>query len=266
MDIDLQLAVEEQYGSAYSLVALGTHRDDWRALYIPVGEYVVLPVLLVAEDLIANVADVDRALDDYASFVYRTQIFYWERAGATFRVIEPIVLPSRTRVYGWHLAEDVAEFVDPAGRFVMLHQAAQEYTEQDAPPSGAVIAAISPYTGVQPLRGQGAGATGRFAVVPPRASSVECPLGGAANALDESYCHNSVYALAHELGHVFGLQHSCDEYPDDPDAPYSVMQFDTPTHLLLGPEVHILRSSPYFTIDSGGAPSMPVPPPGLTCP
>ncbi len=55
------------------------------------------------------------------------------------------------------------------------------------------------------------------------------------------------YGIGHELGHTFGLQHTSEIYPNNPDAFKSIMESALPPDAILKPkEFEILRASKFF--------------------
>jgi hypothetical protein len=91
---------------------------------------------------------------------------------------------------------------------------------------------------------------GPFVVVPPRATSVTCPING---PLDER-CSDATYAIGHELGHTFGLCHTCKdecEFQNDPQCRKSIMNgngIKMPNAILVKGEVDKVKKTCFFSL------------------
>ena len=110
-------------------------------------------------------------------------------------------------------------------------------------PGSNLRVVLSPYTGESAGVWLGAAASGRYAAATQRATSLDCPSEGMLGRA----CDDAAYAIGHELGHTFGLGHSCDEYPGHPRCGESIMQTGSPPEaILLQQEVCDLLASPFF--------------------
>ncbi len=239
--LDLRRAVTTQYGPSYTLVAVGVSLWDWRAVNFSALPKAVLPVMAVASDLFFYVRGVRTGLARYASVLATMRNWYKARAGKTVRLLQPLVVPTNRTSEQWNQLS--ASTADPAHRFDLLYEAIAAYQAQLPARGDNLRVVIAPFTGASPEVWLGAASSDGFAVAPPRATSVNCPLGP---PLDEP-CSDATYALGHELGHTFGLPHSCDVYAADPNCSRSIMQTGKPWDAILLPgEVAQLNASGFF--------------------
>ncbi|HVR75508.1 MAG TPA: hypothetical protein VMT52_14325 [Planctomycetota bacterium] len=245
--IDIRRAVTKQYGAAWSVVTTGVHRFDWKAFLFSEPDFVVLPVMLVASDRFFDIAGVAHGLNRYRSALGRVQGWYNSRVEGTLRFLQPIVLGTSLTSAQWN--DLSALTAEEATRFALLEQCLEAYEGQLPKPGANLRVVISVYTGDSADVWLGAAATGRYAMAPPRATSLDCPAQG---PLD-SECADAAYAIGHELGHTFGLGHTCDDFPGHPGCSQSIMQTGRPPQaILLQREICVLLESPFFHQLTGG--------------
>jgi hypothetical protein len=237
-------AVADEYGSGYVLGAVGVAGYDWRAVKWSALNNHVLPVMPVASDLFYNVSAVRTGLANFQSVLLAIRNWYAYRAGESFHYEQPLIVPliSRQTAAQWNALSQLTS--DSLHRYDFMDSAIVEYRRSYPQPGSALKAVIVPFTGSSAAYWLGAASTqGVYAVSPPRASSIACPASG---ALD-SDCADATYAIGHELGHTFGLQHSCDAYPSDPSCNNSIMQTGKPWDaILLAGEISALIPQPFF--------------------
>ena len=243
--IDMARAVADQYGSGYVLGAVGVAGYDWRAIRWSNLTNRVLPVMPVASDFFFDVNAVRSGLANFQSVLLTIRNWYSYRAGETFHYAQPVIVPlqSTQTAAQWNALSQLTS--DPNHRYDFMNAAISEFRRSYPQPNGSVLKAIiSVYTGASPDVWLGAASTGgNYAVSPPRATSISCPASG---ELD-SRCSDATYAIGHELGHTFGLAHSCDAYPSDPSCNDSIMQTGKPWGaILLTAEINALLTQGFF--------------------
>ena len=238
--LDLNHCVSAQYGSGWSLVAIGVGIYDWRAVNMSSLPNDVLPVMEIASDQFFNVPAVSDGLSKLKSVLQMTQNWYSARAGRTFRMLLPIVLYTSRSSSSWNALS--ASTANSANRYDLLNELIAQYQSQLPTPSSVKIAA-APYTGNSPDVYLGAASASPFAIAAPRVTSVTCPATGTQDAR----CADAGYAFGHELGHLWGLGHSCDVYPSDPNCGNSIMQTGKPWDaIFLSGEISTLSASPFL--------------------
>ena len=242
--LDLERAVRVQFGVDWSLVTVGVGRNDWKALNISTLNYVVLPVMEVASDQWFDVVGVSQGLSGFRSVLSATRNWYKARAGRTFRLVQPIVIATDKTSAEWNAISASTEVPgDDPDRMNLLNELKRHYEGLFPLPGSRLAVAAAPYSGNSPDVWLGAADAGRFAIAPPRATSVTCPFAGTQDAR----CGDAEYALGHELGHAFGLAHSCDAFPDEVGCQNSIMQTGKPwTATLLQQEIDALKTSPFL--------------------
>ncbi len=246
--LDLKRAVADQYGAGFSLVMTGVHRFDWKAFRLAGPDSVVLPVMLVSSDRFFDVSGVARAVSRFRSVLGRVQGWYNGRVDGRLRFLQPLVLPTSLTADQWN--DLSAMTAEEATRYVLLDSSIDAYEAQLPAPGGNLKIVLSIYSGDSADLWLGAASTGRYAMAPPRATSLDCPAAGPLDPM----CADAAYAIGHELGHTFGLGHTCDEFPGHPDCSRSIMQVGRPPEaILLQREVCILLESPFFHPLDGGA-------------
>jgi predicted Zn-dependent protease len=239
--LDVRAAVRSQYGSGWTLAAVGVHKYDWRAVNFHNLNYKILPVMPVASDYFFNVDAVRTGLASFRSVLVTIQNWYYYRAGESFNYLQPLIVPTNLTAGEWNTTSYNTQ--QNAHRDDLLNAAISAYTAWYPAPGSTFHVAMAPYAGSSPDYWWGAAQLGGYAVATQRATSITCPATG---ALD-SRCADATYAIGHELGHTFGLQHSCDAYPG-PQCGNSIMQTGKPQSAILLPqEITTLRGLPFFT-------------------
>jgi hypothetical protein len=242
--IDMARAVADQYGTGYVLAAVGVAGYDWRAVRWSGLNSHIVPVMPVASDLFWDVNSVRTGLANFKSVLLTIRNWYSYRAGQTFHYVQPLVvfLQSTQTAAQWNALAELS--TDPNHRYDFMNAAIGEYRRSYPQPGSALKAVIVPFTGASPDIWHGAASTsGIYAVSPPRASSITCPASGSLDAR----CADATYAIGHELGHTFGLQHACDAYPSDPNCGNSIMQTGKPWDaILLSGEINTLTPQSFF--------------------
>src|SRR5439155_26687662 len=163
--------------------------------------------------------------------------------GETFHLVQPLIVPlqSTQTAADWNALSNVTQYSGHRDDF--FNGAVAEYQRSYPNPNSGLRVVIVPFTGNSPDIWLGAASGSGFAVAPPRAASLVCPISG---PLDYR-CADATYAMGHELGHTFGLAHSCDTYPNDMQWGSSIMQTGKPWDaILLSGEVSTLQASPFF--------------------
>jgi hypothetical protein len=207
----------------------------------------VVPVLLVASDKVGS-AQIPTAVENLNSVMEYAQAWYRRQLGKTFRLAPTRIVSSKLNAEGW-IELSVASKNDER-RFDYHFRAKDELLGLlPKNPHAKYVAAI--FAGIRPDVWWGAADSGEVSVTAPRGSSVFCPAFKDDDGKSLSpECADAVYAVAHELGHFFGLEHTCDHpdgFPKDPRCGESAMQARRPPGMiLLEGEKAKLRDHPYF--------------------
>jgi hypothetical protein len=244
-----------RFGSSYGDVLLGASFDAWACVdwNDDDASYIAVPVLVVADDYTTDSDNIDDAISSVTAAMERVRSWYRRkmRSGKTFRLSRPILKMPDKSAQEWNELSCLTaspddrpeECIDKSSendRFGYLHEARAEAMQTSLPqwPSKQLVI-IFVYSGPDSAPfWLGAAAVGPYSANPPNIAV--CPE-------DSDTC--GLYSIGHEIGHSFGLVHSC-EIIKEPKCYEGIMQNPGDAgvldSILFRKEQEVLDASPYF--------------------
>jgi hypothetical protein len=207
------------------------------------GSNQVVPVLVVASDFVNDPAAIQAGVASFTSVVTYVRDWYAAQVGHGYAIGAVRIVSSSRSAKEWVGLSNLS--ADSAHRYDYFN-AVDDLVAPITVTGNRYTAAV--YAGAQPDVWLGAASADNVAVGTPRATSISCPLFSVSNTPPvDARCADAVYGTGHELGHTFGLAHSCDAYPSDPSCDLSMMQTGKPPSAILLPgEIATLRSTAFF--------------------
>lgn len=240
--INLNWAVTQQHGARFAQVATGTHLWNWAAFDIMEPQYFVLPVLQIASDLFQHNLDVEKGKARFKSALESAQNWYRSQMGRSFFLLAPLIQYTTLTAEAWN---QLSHATQQAGRRYDLMKQSIAVLRGELPDNSKLKFCVTQFTGDSEHVWLGAANQGNVSVVPPRACSVVCD--PTFNSLTTTQS-DTIYAIAHELGHSFGLAHPSER--GYPNYSQSIMQgMKPPQAVLLPEEKQILMNNPFFLVE-----------------
>lgn len=240
--IDLQAYSNTKYSADWRVVLSGMGKSEW-AWFNPFYQtYQIVPVIQVASDVLWNVQEVNAARDNFAHNVKQVAEFYRAQLGKTFQVHEPILFYSNRDSRKWY---DIYQQCTKAETRFMLYDTVRMDLEAafGRRINSNLIFVAAQYCGNQPTWDWGAAGGGWLNVV----SAFACCHRYKPETAGQ-WEQTVAYALAHEIGHCFGLPHT-DSLRDTSKLDYNkaVMLRGFPPNALFAPyEKEILNNNAFF--------------------
>lgn len=242
---------QKQWSANHKEVLLSGTADDWACVDWDKAKYVVVPVLVVANDFHSDSYYIQDAVESVTAAMVRVQSWYQRKmsSGKTFRLSRPILQLSSKSAKEWNelscltgsppdRPQECIDQTSEADRFGYYYEGQAEAMETSLPPwpqEQTVPTFVFSGPNSDPFW-LGAAAAGPYSVNPPNVAV--CPT-------DSEDC--GLYSIGHEMGHSFGLAHSC-EVVSEPKCYNGIMQNppDILEAVLFSPEQVFLNTSPYF--------------------
>jgi hypothetical protein len=259
--INMDEAAKWSHGSNYISVATGVHKYDWCAFNIDENKDIIVPIMVVAKDKWQDIEDVKKASVNVLGGLTATKKWYEKNtrqgstAGKSFDFLDKVIVfnasQKGTEWNDFAKATDIPDTTTPdpypsEPNREILDLRLQPYLKSRFKDihKHKVIFLTVPYTGLgSNASGAGALCRGNFVTQPPSIAEIN-----ADTTTDTTKRDMIIYSIGHELGHAFGLPHSCDLYAK-PDCYDSIMQNPTNNFSvakLLSQEITQLFASPYF--------------------
>lgn len=249
--INLQGWSDSKYSQNYRIIlAEGVDKYAWRWLNTYSLDWAVLPVVFVPTDLIWRTQEVGAAASRWAHNLLRVSEWYQSKLGKKYRVCKPQVVPdSRSRSGVWDLYQS---------SITTGTETPEQYSEKRYKPWRTVIDdyyahmrnrvntnliyAFTHYTGTDTDWDYAAAGGGANLFVSSFATTHTLP--DLATVTDPRQ-QTLAYAIAHEIGHCFGLGHT--EHTLAANWQQSVMQAARPPQAILCEyEKQRLLNNPFF--------------------
>lgn len=202
-------------------------------------DFHVLPIVLVAKDFSYANDEVKTACDNFLHNVNAVSDWYATQLGKGFRILRPMAIPSQKTVNEWKAIYDAQ--ADRYDLWKVCYDWLRVYFDQRI--NNNIVYLITQYNGNTPNWDYDAAGGGNVSVV----SSFACNwryAPGTPSPMDETV----MYAIAHELGHCFGLGHTEKNLAVNEDWGKSVMMWGKPNDaILVEYEKQRLRTNPFFS-------------------
>jgi len=263
LTIDMDNGCRQQHGSLFRAIAFGNHVYDWGCVNWANGDNLVVPVVIIASDYFYDIGAANAGIANAARVLTEVRDWYGEEMfnGKTFTVARPLAHLSLKNKNTWHelsclraspsdpdYPSECNSFTGSVDRFGLFDEAIDEisYLFAFAPSSVRIAVPVFVFTGTNSdafflgASGQPASTNATsgvsYSVAPPEAAA--CDSG-------DTYC--ATYSVGHELGHGFGLGHTCDFVPQSLSCNESIMETASPPNAILTTrEQNQLNTSPLF--------------------
>lgn len=255
--ISMDAICRQQWVKSYSTVLLGGSANDWACVDWTNFRNKVVPVVVIPVDLFFDTNHIAAAVKASVAAMDRARTWYAKAmdSGRTFEIMRPIVhFSMEFSSTEWNELSCLAispprprECIDqdsPIDRYGYIYKTVEEALKTSLPPwSSETIVPVFVYTGRESHAFWFGGASwGPYSSMPPNVAACDI----------DSNDDCGLDVVVHEIGHNFGLGHSCDIEPQPINCSQSIMQApaDLTIAILLEQEQSELDASAFF----GGAP------------
>jgi len=250
--IDLQGYSDSRYSQNWRIVmAEGVDKYAWRWLNTYTIDWQVLPVVFVATDWIWDIQAVGAAASKWAHNLQRVSDWYGSKLGKQFRVCKPQVMADTRSVQQvWQMYQDSKTYNGmtsqqyQAARYLPWNTVLNDYKNgMRQRVNTNVIYACTHFAGPEADWDFAAAGGGSFLFVSSFATVHTLP---DLATVSDTRQQTLAYAIAHEIGHCFGLGHTEQQYAADWQQ--SIMQAARPPQAILCDyEKARLLKNPFFT-------------------
>lgn len=201
-------------------------------------DYHVIPIVQVAADFHYDNEGVRVACENFLHNVAAVSDWYASQLGNGFRVLRPMAIPSNRRSDQWKAIYDAQ-----SDRYDLWKACLDDVKGFfDNRMNSNLIYLVTQYNGNKPDWDYDAAGGGNFSVVSSFATNWKYQ-PGTPSPLDETV----MYAIAHELGHCFGLGHTEQNMAPGEDWGKSVMMWGKPNDaILVKYEKERLKNNSFF--------------------